>query len=168
MGREVRRVPLDWQHPDGCSLFDGYNAAVAEWDEGKIQWDKGFVQDYSTFPVVSWKPLDGVDTECRSFEEWHGERPKQEDYMPDWSAEERTHYQMYETTSEGSPISPVKASPEELARWLADNNASAFAGMTCTYEQWLNMIVGSGSSVSAVMSNGVMTSGVAAMDKNDG
>jgi hypothetical protein len=26
---------------------------------------------------------------------------------------------------------------EELARWLADHNASAFGGSTATYEQWL-------------------------------
>jgi len=44
---------------------------------------------------------------------------------------------MYENTSEGTPISPPFETPEELARWLADNNASAFGGMTATYEQWL-------------------------------
>jgi hypothetical protein len=46
-------------------------------------------------------------------------------------------YQMWETVSEGSPISPVFATPEELARWLADTGASAFGDMTATYEQWL-------------------------------
>lgn len=49
-------------------------------------------------------------------------------------------YQMWETTSEGSPISPVFATPEELARWLADNGASSFGRFTATYEQWLKMI----------------------------
>ena len=42
--------------------------------------------------------------------------------------EERTHYQMYETCTEGTPISPVMETPENLARWLADNGASAFGG----------------------------------------
>lgn len=49
-------------------------------------------------------------------------------------------YQMWETTSEGSPISPVFASPEELARWLADNKASWFGDATATYDQWMSLI----------------------------
>ena len=49
-------------------------------------------------------------------------------------------FQMWETVSEGSPISPVFESPEFLAKWLADTNASSFGRMTCTYGQWLKMI----------------------------
>lgn len=49
-------------------------------------------------------------------------------------------WQMWETTTAGSPMSPVFATPEELARWLADNKASAFGRSTATYEQWLGMI----------------------------
>lgn len=49
-------------------------------------------------------------------------------------------WQMWETVSEGSPVSPVKESPEALARWLAENKASSFGSMTATYEQWLSMI----------------------------
>jgi hypothetical protein len=51
-------------------------------------------------------------------------------------------YQLWETTSEGSPISPVLKTPEELAHWLAKNNASSFGSETCTYEQWLQFIKG--------------------------
>jgi hypothetical protein len=60
-------------------------------------------------------------------------------------------WQMWETVSEGSPISPVCDSPEELARWLADSGASSFGSMTATYEQWLGMI-GQGSAVSMMYS----------------
>lgn len=49
-------------------------------------------------------------------------------------------WQMWETTSEGSPISPVFSTPEELAQWLADTDASAFGNETATYDQWLAMI----------------------------
>lgn len=51
-------------------------------------------------------------------------------------------YQMWETTSEGSPMSPVFATPEELAKWLADNGASSFGSMTSTYEAWLRVCNG--------------------------
>lgn len=49
---------------------------------------------------------------------------------------------MYQTTSEGTPISPVMETPEELAQWLVDNNASAFAKSTASYEAWLRICLG--------------------------
>ena len=79
----------------------------------------------------------------------------------------RTHYQMYETTSEGTPISPVMETPEALARWLADNGASAFGKMTATYAQWLNMITGDGCAPSAAFVPGVgIISGVEMLSRN--
>jgi hypothetical protein len=50
-------------------------------------------------------------------------------------------WQLWETTSEGSPTSPVFEAAEALARW-ATNNATVFAGMKATYGEWLTMIVG--------------------------
>ena len=80
--------------------------------------------------------------------------------MPDWPESERTHLQMYESTSEGTPISPVMETPEQLARWLADTGASAFAGMTATYEQWLAVARG-GFAPSAYVTASGLQSGVA-------
>jgi hypothetical protein len=68
---------------------------------------------------------------------------KYEALMESWESIEPPDgegFQMWETVSEGSPISPVFATPEELARWLADNGASSFGRDTATYEQWLKMI----------------------------
>lgn len=80
--------------------------------------------------------------------------------MPQWTDVERTHYQMYETVSEGTPISPVKESPEALALWLTDNHASAgpFSN-NATYEQWLRVCNG-GYAPSMIISNSVIKSGV--------
>jgi len=58
---------------------------------------------------------------------------------------------MYETCTEGTPISPAFATPEELARWLADNEASAFGGMTASYEGWLRTIKSKHGAVGMVM-----------------
>lgn len=69
-------------------------------------------------------------------------------------------WQMWETTSEGSPISPVFATPKDLARWLADSGASTFGSMTATYEQWLGMIRGPGWAMSAVSGGRGLVSGV--------
>lgn len=72
-------------------------------------------------------------------------------------------WQMWETTSEGSPISPVCNSPKELARWLAENRASAFGDSTATYEEWYEMITGCETAPSAVYTVGSgMRSGVSA------
>ncbi len=49
-------------------------------------------------------------------------------------------YQMWETTTEGSPISPVFKTPKLLAKWLSLNNVSIFGENIATYDQWLAMI----------------------------
>lgn len=163
MGREVRHVPANWQHPKnerGCyvALLGGSFAAdLSTWQAEKAKWDEGLVRDYSN---NGWKARESGRHDG-SYEEWSGERPEAGNYMPDWPEAERTHLQMYENTSEGTPISPVMATPEELARWLADNRASAFGNSTATYDQWLATIR-AGWAVSAVIENGVFRSGVEA------
>lgn len=160
MGREVRRVPANWKHPadkrgNEIPLHDGFNKRLAQWDEENAKWAEGLRSDWQG----GWQPIEERHRGM-TFAEWDGERPKADDYMPDWPDAERTHFQMYETCTEGTPISPVMESPEALARWLADNGASAFGGQTATYEQWLGMI-GEGSAVGGVMIGGEMQSGVA-------
>jgi len=77
-------------------------------------------------------------------------------------------WQMWETTSEGSPISPVFDTPEKLARWLADTRASTFGSMTASYDTWMKMIVGSGWSPSCVVVSGKKPmSGVEAVSTRD-
>jgi hypothetical protein len=160
MGREVRRVPADWNHPKDGRVYRplyGHSFAkrLAEWEEGKAQWDRG----YESNCKGGWEPKKERDYKC-SYDDWDGPRPEEKDYMPDWPEVERTHYQMYETCTEGTPISPVMETPEKLARWLADNDASAFGDDTASYEAWLSTIK-RGSSIGAVFAPGLgMMSGV--------
>lgn len=142
MGREVRRVPGTWEHPkDGSGgyiplLGRTFSEDLLHWEEGARQWERGLVR---YLPHEGWKQKP-VDVKSRTYEEWAGPRPEAKDYMPEWPESERTHFQMYEVTTEGTPISPVLDRPEALARWLTDNGASAFGPLTATYEQWLGMI----------------------------
>ena len=94
--------------------------------------------------------------------EWCGQAPDKNDYMPDWPVEQRTHLMMYENISEGTPISPAFATPEELARWLADTNASALGHEGASYEGWLRVAQG-GWAPSMVITDGVIASGVDAL-----
>ncbi|MEW8026304.1 MAG: hypothetical protein AB2806_00995 [Candidatus Thiodiazotropha sp.] len=91
MGREVRRVAADWQHPVG--------------EDGKFQ------------------PFFGGQ-------------------MPNWKPGEATHYQMYETTTPGTPISPVMPSAQSLAHWLVEHQVSAFGEQTASYDAWLRVCQG--------------------------
>lgn len=144
MGREVRKVPKDWQHPSDrngkCKpLHDGYNADIEKF--------KSLIEK------------EGVEYAIDYF----GGGPQRENYMPDWPESERTHLMMYENTSEGTPISPAFETAQELARWLADNEASSFGNMTATYEQWLSMI-DDGYAPSMVIAGNKMMSGVEASE----
>lgn len=160
MGREVRRVPADWQHPKESNgryrpLHGGsFSKSAKEWEEAAAKWTEGLRDDYQG----GWKPLEGH--EPKTYAEWAGERPVETDYMPDWPEAERTHYMMYEDTSEGTPISPAFETAEKLARWLTDTGASSFGTMTATYEGWLRVCNG-GFAPSRVMGPGIgLVSGV--------
>lgn len=146
MGREIRMVPRGWEHPKDekgkyIPLMHGsYATAAADWDAGWAAWQRGEVENYSAEKSASkWKPKGGSTDGCARYTDWAGQRPSPDDYMPDWPEGEATMLVMYEDTSEGTPISPQAETPEQLARWLTDNGASAFGGMTATYEQWLSM-----------------------------
>ncbi len=58
-------------------------------------------------------------------------------------------YQIWETVSEGSPISPVFATPEELAGYMAGRRWGADKGSS--YESWLAFINGPGFAMSMVI-----------------
>jgi hypothetical protein len=48
-------------------------------------------------------------------------------------------YQMWETTTEGSPSSPVFATLDELCIWC-EENATTFASFKATKDEWRNML----------------------------
>lgn len=153
MGREVRRVPADWQHP---------KEQKPDWSTGRMT-DRYKPLHDGSYAQAAKDFLEKANAEgLEAATDYYGAAPMPDEYMPDWPAEQRTHYMMYEDTSEGTPISPAFATPEELARWLADTGASSFGQMTATYEQWLRVARG-GYACSLVVTGGVMESGVAAL-----
>jgi hypothetical protein len=128
MSREVRRVPGNWEHPK---------------DE-----NGHYIPLHADFPYNEEEIKEGLEDGCL--------KEQSPNYglkvMPQWLEAERTHYQMYESVTEGTPISPVMESPEALARWLADNKANVYAYTIASYDQWL-AIIKSGSSVTFAVSN---------------
>lgn len=127
MGRELREVKSDWIHPKDDRgkykpLLDGsmYEYRKEDWLES-----------------LKELGLQGVIDE-------EGDPPNIEDYMPIWSEEEKTHIQMYEDTSEGTPISPLfkKGEEEKLAEWLEESKASWFGDTPAPKKHWLNIMDG--------------------------
>jgi len=152
MGREVRRVPKDWDHP--CDEVGGFIPMFDDdFESASDEWKRGYEQ---------WK-TNPKRNDCEYWE-YEGNPPERERFHPKWTDEERTNFQMYETTTEGTPISPVMETPEELAQWLVDNSASAFAGQTASYEAWLRVARG-GFACSAVLTEKGLESAVEALTR---
>jgi hypothetical protein len=160
-------VPVNWQHPKDENgdyiplLRQEFQHAHYEWWQGFQKWKLGLVKGYGKEPWVQ----QGDYYSGMRYSDHAGPPPSPDGHMPSWATEEATHFMMYENTSEGTPISPAFATGEELAHWLADTGASAWADMAATYEQWLATIK-AGSAPSAVsVGGGPLESGVAAMER---
>ena len=76
-------------------------------------------------------------------------------------------YQLWETVSEGSPISLVFKTPEELATYLISDEYSWNENdKGTTYEQWLTFIKGPGWAPSLIVSDGNVKTGIQATSNN--
>lgn len=158
------QVGPDFQLPNGwLKESNGYIPTLEEMNICQCT-GIGRVGEYSLIKARCARK--GVEYKCS---ECHGEgtvwsSPEAKQQAEDWKdvqPPEGKGYQMWETVSEGSPISPVFSTAEDLAAWLSNDPRSSEDG---TYTQWLAMILGSGWSVSAVFSpDKGMQSGVAAM-----
>jgi hypothetical protein len=137
---------------------ESFSEAVREWKESFAAWEDGINASFN-------RPRTAEETE--EYWEYGGGPPDRVFYRPDWPEEARTHYQMYENVSEGTPISPPMPSPESLAQWLADNDANAGAGATASYEAWLRICQG-GYAPSMIVRAGVVEDGVNAMHRMSG
>jgi hypothetical protein len=113
MGREIRKVPANYEHPttsrNGVTDFQPmrdqtFESAVQEWKEGFAQWEAG------RHP----HQREGEFWEC-----WDAP-PERESYRT-FGDEEATWFQVYETVSEGTPVTPPFATKEELVDYLVKN-----------------------------------------------
>ena len=150
MGREIRRVPPNWEHPTSWEPGQGFGFqpmfdtsaedAVAEWYRDRRRF--WISKNLRTFigPVYRWlvdKKREGIIGKIRDafvfrfddlrleaptlkFEDWHREFPDPESYRPRWKRGEATWYQVYETVSEGTPVTPPFETREELVEYLVE------------------------------------------------
>lgn len=121
MGREIRRVPPNWQHPryskdtaryerhvgEYMPMHDeDYETAARKWIDGFDLWRQG------KHPSQSGK----YASESKYY--WEYDTPPDEDSHRPKFTEEPTWYQVYETVSEGTPVTPPFATQDELIDYL--------------------------------------------------
>lgn len=140
MGKELRKVPANWEHPkkkDGSyqPMFDSfYGDALNEWIEHNKKWNDGTHDDL----------VEGLTTKEKHpfYAMWAGDAPDIQYYQTrKYDESELTHIQLYETTSEGTPKSPVFRADEfeKLCEYAAEN-CTTFASFRASKEQWMQML----------------------------
>lgn len=109
MGRELKRVPMNFAHPLG-ETWPGYLC------EG----EPCTKHEQEHFPPDEYSP-EGR-SECVLIDPPEGDG-----------------YQLWETTSEGSPISPVFATLDELLAYAAEH-CTTFGSSGATADEWRRML----------------------------
>ena len=125
-------------------MYDGsYLKKLTKWIENHQLWERGEHPDRKNAEVHQ---------RCRYYAEWGGDPPRVEDYMPDWPEEERTAFALYETVSEGTPLTPAFSTKEELIQHLVKCGDSW--GNRWTQKQAERFVLDTGGCPSAVTVDG--------------
>ena len=125
MGREIRKVPPHWEHPRYTADDAPYRVRAGEY---KPLWKGDFEQEKREWldNLALWEAnkhpaqLDGTPNLPRDWWDWDSDPPKRSDYVP-YTEADATWVQMYETVSEGTPLSPPFATTDELVDWMCSN-----------------------------------------------
>lgn len=107
MGREIRRVPANWEHPK----YTADNARDA-WQIGKY---KPLFDDHKKALEVFAADIQKMG--LAEAIDYHGGGPQSDDYAQ-YGDQPLDWYQVYETVSEGTPVSPPFATQDELINYL--------------------------------------------------
>lgn len=124
MGREIRKVIPNWEHPKHTvpnhmlgrmeyqfmPLYDRpFAPEMEEWYANWKAWQAGTHEDFAKH---------GKD--YPNYWDWSDGPPDPKYYRPDWKPEEMTWLQVYETVSEGTPVSPPFPTTEALIEHLVN------------------------------------------------
>lgn len=135
MSRKIRRVTADWKHPKDENgkyipqFEESYSKVLYEWLENKAKWDTG------THPDLRNEPW--LKDDYSNYEEW-AEKPNENYYnAQDFEEADLTHIQLYETITEGTPISPVfKASEFDKLCEYASANCFIYGHNKASKDEW--------------------------------
>lgn len=127
MGRMLKRVPLDFDYPLN-NVWYGYllkpKICLRNEENDCCDSCKKFAA-IKNIPFSSWG--------CPDF------KNILENFMSQFEPPAGEGYQLWETTSEGSPISPVFETLSELSEWCAVH-ATVCANIKATKKEWKQML----------------------------
>jgi len=119
-------VPKGWEHPKNKQghydpLFDRtYTEVAQEWVDCAAAYHARDLVKLKELDVYMGDDPESVFAEHPWYWEWTDSPPSPDYYRPEFDAP-ADHCQMYETVTEGTPVSPVFATRGELAQWIVDN-----------------------------------------------
>jgi hypothetical protein len=117
-------------------FFRPYDEAIREWWEGRETWLRGERSDYFT----------EREDDPYTYEEYEGGPPDPAYYLRHpFPADAETGIQLWETVSEGTPISPVfedsAAGRRQMAEHMAEHDTTSILSHL-TADEWLRLITG--------------------------
>lgn len=111
MGREIRRVPLDWEPPlvGGGPAVQPMHAESLAYRVRRIAWETRLCREgIHIFQLTGMTDYDPADDYLLEPSYLH----------PEWPAESMNALRIYENTSEGTPVSPAFPDENALLDWL--------------------------------------------------
>jgi len=154
MGREIRKVPPNWDHPKDDkgrykSMYaENYDDVCAEWLQECNKWaSDDNIKDRNKYGEYYW--------------DYAGSPPDREYYSNDIT--ECTWFQMYETVSEGTPVTPPFETEKELINYLT--TLGTFWDSTPWKMENAERFVSAGYAPSMIVTDGVIKSGSNIFDK---
>lgn len=165
MGREIRRVPPNWEHPARDPEHDAYRRGGYQPMHDQ-SFDARFAEWLADFDRIRSGDLTDFERTCypRGLADWLLDEgaPVDPAYYRPWRDEDATWFQVWETVSEGTPVSPPFATRDELIDYLTvhgdfwDQKRGTKPAPRAAYENFVN----AGWAPSFVMDAGRMMSGV--------
>lgn len=133
MGRELRRVPMDFEYPIHKVWYGYFMDYIPNTCMSTDKRD--YCEQCREFAKI--KEIEISSYGCPNFDKYFSEIS---DKLKELCAPPfGDGYQLWETTSEGSPVSPVFKTLDELCEWCEDN-ATTFAEYKATKEEWKEML----------------------------
>lgn len=131
MGREIKRVPLDFTYPLGSVWYGQYLNRI-EFCKGA---NKGVLCEHC-LEFARIKNIELTSYNCPNWSKYFAEVNEELRKLCEPPVGEG--YQLWDTTSEGSPISPVFKTMDELCEW-SEKNATIFGNIKVSKEEWKRM-----------------------------
>lgn len=138
MGREIKRVSLDFDWPIE-EEWQGFICPIKLITCPNCR-GEGEVKGDECFQCKGMGEISENEEELKLYDNWEPEEPPIGD-----------GYQLWETVSVGSPVSPVFNTPEKLATWMTRNPRES--GGELAYEVAFNFVKNGGYAPSMIMSS---------------